>query len=120
MYFSEEHVWVYLEIDGSATLGITEFAQEQLGDLVFIELPDIDTEILEYEPIGTIESVKIASDFIAPVSGRVIMVNNELEDEPELVNEQALKTWIIRIELADKSQLENLMSEEEYQSMFDR
>ncbi len=113
--FSEEHEWVYLVGDDEVTIGITDFAQQQLGDLVYIELPEAGVEIEKGESIGVIESVKAASDFIAPVSGTIIYANEELEDQPELVNEDAMKIWIIKVKLADKSQLDDLMTEKQYQ-----
>jgi len=114
IYYSEDHEWVVLEEDGTVTVGITEFAQQQLGDLVFIELPEIGEEIEQGDTICVIESVKAASDLIAPVTGKIIAVNEELEDEPELINEAAMSHWIMKVELADKSELDDLMNEEAY------
>ncbi len=118
IYYSEDHEWVLVE-DGVATIGITDFAQEQLGDLVFIDLPDVDEEVDMGDSICVIESVKAASDLIAPVSGTIIEVNGDLEDEPELVNEAAMSHWILKIKLADESQLDDLMNEEDYQNRVD-
>jgi len=114
--FSEEHEWIQDNGDGTVTVGITDFAQKQLGDLVFVELPEVDTEIDKGESISVIESVKAASDLYAPVDGTIVEVNEELEDEPELINEDAMVNWIMKVKLSDPSDLDDLMDEEAYQA----
>ncbi|MEA3405985.1 MAG: glycine cleavage system protein GcvH [Pseudomonadota bacterium] len=114
--FSEEHEWIQDNGDGTVTVGITDFAQKQLGDLVFVELPEVDTEIDKGDSISVIESVKAASDLYAPVDGTIVEVNEELEDEPELINEDAMVNWIMKVKLSDPSDLDDLMDEEAYQA----
>lgn len=114
LYYSEDHEWIKVEGD-EAYIGITDFAQNQLGDIVYVELPEIDDEIEKEEAFSAVESVKAASDVYMPVDGKVIEVNEELLDNPELINSDAFESWIIKIELTDKSQLDELMSSEEYE-----
>lgn len=114
LYYSEDHEWVKVEGD-EAYIGITDFAQNQLGDIVYVELPEIDDEIAQEEGFSAIESVKAASDIYMPVDGKVIEVNEELLDSPELLNTDAFENWVIKVELTDKSQLDDLMSSEEYE-----
>lgn|SRR5699024_3237115 len=114
LYYSDDHEWVRLEGD-EAYLGITDYAQEQLGDIVYVELPEVDDEIEEEEMFSAVESVKAASDIYMPVDGKVVEVNEELLDNPELINEDAFENWIVKVELSDKSQLDELMSSEEYE-----
>ena len=111
--FSEEHEWIRVE-GTKAYVGITDYAQEALGEIVYVELPDIDYEFDEGEVFGVVESVKAASDLFLPVSGKVLEINEELEDGPELVNEDPYENWMVLIEVLDESQLEELMNEEEY------
>ncbi|BCN93030.1 glycine cleavage system H protein [Thiomicrorhabdus immobilis] len=115
--YSAEHEWIQDNGDGTVLIGITDFAQEQLGDLVFVELPELGTEITKGEEISVIESVKAASDLFAPVDGTVIEVNESLEDEPELINEDAMANWIIKVELTDPSDLDDLMDEDAYNAL---
>lgn len=112
--YSEDHEWV--KIDGNiATIGITEFAQSELGDVVFIELPKVDDELNENEPFGTIEAVKTVSDMLSPLSGKVMEVNESLNDKPETINSDPYeKGWIIKIEFLDKDELKNLMDSKSY------
>ncbi|MFK4997315.1 glycine cleavage system protein GcvH [Bacillus sp. N9] len=113
--YSDEHEWVKEE-DGKVRIGITEFAQSELGDIVFVELPEIGDEIKADEPFGSVESVKTVSELYAPLSGKVVAVNEELEDNPEFVNESPYeKAWMIVIEPSDKSEIEKLMSAAEYE-----
>jgi len=119
LHFSEDHEWILLEEDGIATIGITDFAQQQLGDLVYIDLPDVDDEIEQGDDICVIESVKAASDLIAPICGTIVAVNEELEDSPELINEAAMSHWIIKVKLKDPEQLKDLMDEAAYQECID-
>ncbi|WP_321324226.1 glycine cleavage system protein GcvH [Thiomicrorhabdus sp.] len=115
--FSAEHEWIQDNGDGTVLIGITDFAQAQLGDLVFVELPEIGTEINKGEEISVIESVKAASDLFAPVDGTVVEVNDALDDEPELINEDAMANWILKVELSDPSDLDDLMDEDAYNAL---
>ncbi|MFS0644491.1 glycine cleavage system protein GcvH [Siminovitchia sp. 179-K 8D1 HS] len=115
--YSEEHEWVKEEGE-KVRIGITDFAQSELGDIVFVELPEVGDEVTADEPFGSVESVKTVSELYAPVSGKVVEVNEELEDNPEFVNESPYeKAWMIVVELSDRSELENLMSAEDYEKM---
>jgi glycine cleavage system H protein len=112
--YTKDHEWVRLE-DGVATVGITDYAQGELGDIVFIEVDSEGEELDNEEVFGTIEAVKTVSDLFMPVSGKVIKFNEELEDNPELVNEDAYgKGWLIKIEMGDEG-IDHLMSPEEYE-----
>ena len=113
--YSNEHEWVKLESDQTATIGISVHAAETLGDIVFVELPEIDDSLIQFEKMGEIESVKAVSDLFSPVSGKVIDINSEVIDQPEKINEDAESSgWMIKIILSDNSQLESLMSKPEY------
>lgn len=115
--YSEEHEWVKIE-GGNIRIGITNFAQSELGDIVFVELPEVGDEVEANEPFGSVESVKTVSELYAPVSGKVIAVNEELEDNPEYVNESPYeKAWMIVVEPTDKSELDSLMTAEQYEEM---
>jgi glycine cleavage system H protein len=115
-YFTDEHEWVDVEGD-TATVGITDYAQEQLGDIVFVEVPDVGTELSQGDDAAVVESVKAASDVYAAVSGEVIEVNEALEDEPGLVNSSAEEDgWFFRITLSDKDELDDLMDEKAYKA----
>lgn len=115
--YSKEHEWVKVE-GNTVTIGITEYAQGELGDIVFVELPEVDDEINEGDTFGSVESVKTVSELYAPVSGKVLESNEELEDSPEFVNESPYeKSWMVKVELSDESQLEELMSAEQYSEM---
>ncbi len=114
LYYSEDHEWVKVEGE-EAYIGITDFAQNQLGDIVYVELPEIDDELEKEDDFSAVESVKAASDIYIPVSGKVIEVNEDLLDSPELLNSDPFDSWIIKIELEDKSELDDLMSSEEYE-----
>ena len=115
--YSKEHEWV--KVDGNVvTIGITEYAQGELGDIVFVELPDVDDEINEGDTFGSVESVKTVAELYAPVSGKIIETNEELEDSPEFVNESPFeKAWMVKVELDDESQLDELLSAEQYAEM---
>lgn len=117
--YSAEHEWIQDNGDGTVLIGITDFAQQQLGDLVFVELPEVGSEINKGEEISVIESVKTASDLFAPVDGKVIEVNDALEDEPELINEDPMANWIIKVELSDPSDLDDLIDEDAYNELTD-
>ena len=115
--YSKEHEWVKVE-GNTATIGITEYAQGELGDIVFVELPDVDDEINEGDTFGSVESVKTVSELYAPVSGKIVEINDELEDSPEFVNESPYeKAWMVKVELSDESQLDELLSAEQYSEM---
>ncbi|MBB5324344.1 glycine cleavage system H protein [Anoxybacillus tepidamans] len=115
--YSEEHEWVRVEGD-KVRVGITDFAQSELGDIVFVELPEVGTEVTANEPFGSVESVKTVSELYAPISGKVVEVNEELNDNPEFVNESPYeKAWMIIIEPSDVSELDNLLTAEQYEAM---
>ncbi|MFD6438356.1 glycine cleavage system protein GcvH [Peribacillus sp. NPDC060186] len=115
--YTKEHEWVKTE-DGTVRIGITAFAQSELGDIVFVELPEIGDELKANEPFGSVESVKTVSELYAPISGKVVEVNEELNDNPEFVNESPFeKAWMIVLEPSNSSDVENLMSAEEYDSL---
>jgi len=116
MKFHKEHTWIKVT-DDTALIGISDFAQSKLTNIVFIELPSVGTEAKQGEKIATVESVKSVSDVISPLSGEVIEVNKELEDSPELINSDPyVKGWMIKIKVKDAGELDNLMTEEEYKS----
>jgi glycine cleavage system H protein len=118
-YFTDEHEWVEVEGD-TATVGITDYAQEQLGDIVFIEVPEVGTELEQGDDAAVVESVKAASDVYAAVSGEVIEVNEALEDEPGLVNSSPEEDgWFFRMTLSDKDELGDLMDEKAYKAFVD-
>ena len=115
--YSKEHEWVKVE-DNVATIGITEYAQNELGDIVFVELPEKDEELNEGDTFGSVESVKTVSELYAPISGKIDEVNEELEDSPEFVNESPYeKAWMVKVELSDESQLDDLLSADQYKEM---
>ena len=118
--YSEEHEWVRMESDGSAVVGITDFAAESLGDVVFVELPEVGADLTQFEKMGEIESVKAVSDLYSPVSGTIIERNDSVIDGPELVNDSPYDSgWMLRVELSDSDELEKLMSHAEYQAMLE-
>ncbi len=113
--YTREHEWVRLEDGGVCVIGITHHAQEELGDVVFVNLPAEDTAITQFGRFGEVESVKAVSDLYAPLSGRVVEANPLLEDSPELINEDPYgKGWLVRVEASNLSELENLLSAAEY------
>ena len=113
--FLSSHEWAKLEEDGKVTVGISDYAQDQLGDIVFVELPEIDSEVNQGDEAAVVESVKAASEVYSPVSGKVIDVNSSLEDSPETVNLSAFEEgWFFKIEVTDISELENLLLPEQY------
>lgn len=115
--FSEEHEWVKVE-ENKVRIGITDFAQSELGDIVFVELPEVGDEIQAGEPFGSVESVKTVSELYAPISGKVVEINEDLDDSPEFVNESPYeKAWMVVIEPSDSSELDKLMSSNEYEKM---
>lgn len=119
MKYSEEHEWVKEE-DGKVRIGITDFAQSELGDIVFVELPEPGDELEAGEPFGSVESVKTVSELYAPVTGKVVEINENLEDEPELVNESPYeKAWMVVLEPSDTSEMDKLMDADAYKEMID-
>lgn len=113
--FSKDHLWAKPQGE-TARVGITDYAQEQLGEIVYVDLPDVDDEVEKSEALGEVESTKTVSELIAPVSGKVLEVNDELEDNPGLLNEDPYGDgWLIEVELADPSELDTLMDAEEYE-----
>jgi glycine cleavage system H protein len=115
LQYTESHEWVNLDEQGNVRIGITDHAQEALGDLVFVELPAVGDEISQGDPCAVVESVKAASDLYAPVSGKVIAVNEELDDEPALINSNPYdEGWLFEVELIDEAELESLKDAETY------
>lgn len=113
--YSEEHEWVKSEGDNRVRIGITDFAQSELGDIVFVELPEVGDEVTAGEPFGSVESVKTVSELYAPVSGKVVEVNEELGDSPENVNTSPYGDgWMIVVEMSDPSQVDQLLTAEQY------
>ena len=118
--YVSSHEWIRNEGDGIVTIGVTDFAQEQLGDVVFVELPDVGAELMSEDEFGVIESVKAASDLFAPVSGEVIAVNEQLDDDPELVNSDPYgDAWLLQIRLSHPEELEHLLDAEAYSELCD-
>ncbi len=115
LYYSESHEYVKVE-GNTAYVGITDYAQHALGNVVYVDLPEVDDEVSAGEEFGAVESVKAASDLNSPVSGTVVEVNEELEDAPELLNKDAFGNWIIKVTLSDKAELENLMDAKAYEA----
>ena len=113
--YSDNHTWVKIEGD-YAYIGITDFAQDQLGEVLFVEMPEIEDELTQGEDFGVVESSKVASDLIAPISGEVVEINERLEDEPEYINEDPYDAWIVKVKLSDSDELDNLLSSEVYES----
>ena len=116
LYYTNTHEWIRVE-DGFGYIGITDYAQESLGEIVFVELPEEDDQVEAGGDLSAIESVKAASDILSPVTGTIVIVNDELEDSPELINEDPYENWIVKIELEDKSELNSLLSAEEYKEI---
>ena len=114
LYYSESHEYVRIE-NGFGYIGITDFAQNSLGNVVYVDMPDVDDEVVAGEEFGAVESVKAASDLISPVSGTVIGINEELEDKPELLNNDSYANWIIKVVLSDQAELDNLMDAKTYE-----
>jgi glycine cleavage system H protein len=116
--YTKDHEWI--KADGNkAYVGITDFAQDSLGDIVFVDLPEVGSEFEKGEVFGAVESVKAASDLYIPVSGKVLEVNEELADNPEYINQDSYKNWIISVELSDNSQLKELLDAENYEKLCD-
>lgn len=115
IYYSETHE--YVRVEGNiGYVGISDYAQKELGNIVYVDMPETGDDVEAGEDFGAVESVKAASDLIAPVSGAVVEINEHLIDNPRLLNEDAMSNWIIKVEMTDPSQLENLMDEEAYKA----
>ena len=115
LYYAESHE--YVRVEGEyGYIGITDYAQLALGNVVYVDMPDVDDEVTAGEEFGAVESVKAASDLFSPVSGTVVEVNEALEDTPELINQDAFGNWIIKVKLSDPSELDNLMDAQAYEA----
>lgn len=116
LYYSESHE--YVKVEGEyGYVGITDYAQHQLGNVVYVDMPEIDDDVTAGEEFGAVESVKAASDLISPISGTVVEINEVLEDEPEQINKDAFANWIMKVKLSDASELEGLMSASQYEEI---
>ncbi|MDE5882060.1 MAG: glycine cleavage system protein GcvH [Muribaculaceae bacterium] len=111
--YADSHEWVKLDGD-IATVGITDYAQHALGNIVYVDMPEVGDEVTQGEDFGAVESVKAASDLVSPVSGEVVEINEALEDEPELINQDAYGAWIMKVKISDESEIENLLDAEAY------
>ena len=119
LLYTKEHEWVSIE-DNVATVGISDYAQNALGDITFIELPSVDDEVEQFEQLASLESVKAASDIYSPISGKIIEVNEELNEKPGLINKSSYdKGWIAKIEISDPEECSNLMTPDEYSSFLE-
>ena len=119
LYYSESHE--YLKVEGNiGIIGVTDYAQHALGNVVYVDMPDVDDEVEAGAEFGAVESVKAASDLNSPVSGTVVEVNEALEDTPELINQDAYANWIIKVEMSDESELENLMDAVAYEDFCEK
>ncbi|MBO7347353.1 MAG: glycine cleavage system protein GcvH [Bacteroidaceae bacterium] len=118
LYYSESHE--YVKVEGEfGYVGITDYAQGQLGNVVYVDMPEVDDEVVAGEEFGAVESVKAASDLFSPVSGTVVEINEALEDSPELINQDAFENWIMKVQLSDPSDLDNLMDAKAYEAICD-
>ena len=118
LYYSESHE--YIRVEGNyGYIGISDYAQNALGNVVYVDMPDVDDEVTAGEEFGAVESVKAASDLISPVSGTVVEVNDALDDQPELINQDAFENWIIKVELSDKTEIDSLMDAKVYAAYCD-
>ena len=113
LLYSDSHEWV--KIDGNvAIIGVSDFAQEEMGDITYVDMPDVDDEVTKGEDFGALESVKASSELYSPVSGKIVACNNSVEDSPELINEDPYGAWIIKVEMSDTSELDSLLSSAAY------
>ena len=119
LYYSESHEYVRVEGD-CGYIGISDYAQNALGNVVYVDMPEVDDEVTAGEEFGAVESVKAASDLISPVTGVVLEVNEALEDEPERINSDAYENWIIKVSLADKAELDDLMDAKAYSAFCEK
>ncbi len=114
LFYSENHEWILVEGE-EAIIGVTDFAQEEMGDVVFVELPEVGDDLEQFDSFGVIESVKAVSDVYLPAGGKIIAVNEDLLDQPEMINEEPYEGgWLVRIKLTDKDELDALMNHKEY------
>ncbi|MGM0396282.1 MAG: glycine cleavage system protein GcvH [Bacillota bacterium] len=114
LFYTKDHEWV--KVDGEeAFIGISDYAQHHLGDIVYVELPDVDDEFEKGEDFAAVESVKAASDVFMPIGGKVVAINEELMDDPALLNTDAFANWLVKVEITDKAELEELMNDEDYE-----
>lgn len=114
--YSSDHEWVKVIDSDTVYIGITDFAQDQLGEVLFVEMPEVGDEISIGEDFGVVESSKVASDLIAPINGEVIELNEVLEDEPESINEDPYESWIIKVKVSDAGEIEELLSADDYKA----
>ncbi|WP_315167932.1 glycine cleavage system protein GcvH [Metaclostridioides mangenotii] len=114
--YSSDHEWVKVIDSETVYIGITDFAQDQLGEVLFVEMPEVGDEISIGEDFGVVESSKVASDLIAPINGEVIELNEVLEDEPESINEDPYESWIIKVKVSDAGEIEELLSADDYKA----
>ena len=119
IYYSESHEFVRVEGD-EAYIGITDYAQHELGNVVYVDMPNVDDELVAGEECGAVESVKAASDLLAPVSGIVTAVNEDLEDKPEQINQDAFASWIVKVKLTNKDELHPLMDMQAYKAFIEK
>lgn len=118
--YTDNHEWIYINEHGEGVVGITDFAQEALGELMSVTFPELGADVSMEDDVMSLESVKSASDIYAPVSGEIIAINEDLEDEPELINDEPYDAgWLYKIQVHDESELEQLMSDEDYQAVID-
>ncbi|MDQ0862165.1 glycine cleavage system protein GcvH [Bacillus sp. V2I10] len=121
LLYSKEHEWVLQLDENRVRIGISDYAQKQLGDIVFVENPEVDDEVTANESMGTIESVKTASEIYSPVSGTVVRVNEELDDAPEMINEQPYEAgWLVEVEISNSEELEALLNEDQYKTFVNK
>lgn len=112
--YSDKHTWVKVEGD-TALIGITDYAQSKLGEILFVEMPEVGDELKAGKDFGVVESSKVASDLYAPISGEVLEVNEKLDEEPEFINEEPYEAWIVKVQIADESELDALLSADGYE-----
>lgn len=118
LYYTQSHEWVKID-DETAYVGLSDYAQHALGDIVYVELPEVGEEFTAGDAFGAIESVKAASDIYIPVSGEIVEVNEELEEQPELINEDAYENWIVKIKINDATEVEVLMNPDKYEEFLE-
>ena len=115
--YTKDHEWTSLDREGYATIGITDFAQQSLGDIVFVELPEIGSELTKEESFGVVESIKSVSDLYAPLTGKVVEVNEALQDSPELLNEDPYANWMVKIEISNQDEISTLLACSDYEKL---
>ena len=116
LHYSESHEWVKVEGD-IAVIGVTDFAQKEMGDITYVDMPDVDDEVTSNEEFGALESVKASSDLISPVSGTVVEKNEALEDAPEMINQDAYANWIIKVKMSDPAEINTLLDSKAYKAV---